>query len=153
MAGGGKGKGMEGMAALERQLDKLELLASGTKDKILRAGVRAGGNVFAKEMRRSAPKGDVAHKTYKGRLVSPGFAARNVKVTTPRKARSKHHATALIGVRSEAFYVLQFVELGTSKFPAEPWAVPAYERAKHKAIEAYKDRVIKRILKITRSGK
>jgi hypothetical protein len=31
-------------------------------------------------------------------------------------------------VRREAFYAVQFVELGTSKMPARPWLRPAHRR-------------------------
>jgi HK97 gp10 family phage protein len=64
-------------------------------------------------------------RTYLGRLVTPGFTQRNVasKVTLDRGKTVVH---AMIGVKPEAFYALQFVELGTSKMAKRPWLEPSF---------------------------
>lgn len=66
------------------------------------------------------------HRTYQGRLVSAGFASRNVIVRTSIN-RSKTAAFAQLGVRKEAFYAINFFELGTATIGAQPWLVPAFD--------------------------
>ena len=69
-------------------------------------------------MKAAIPVGKVAHKTYKGRLVAPGFAKRNVK----RRSWGKNgRAGVIIGVAAEAFYAVQFVDRGTKKMTARNW--------------------------------
>lgn len=114
---------LEGVAELTRKLDSLKKLDDG---KALRAAVRAGIKPAADRAKATAPVGTEAHRTYKGRLVAPGFTRRSVRSVT-KMSRDKQKATALLGVRAEAFYSLQFIELGTSKFPKRPWLRPAFE--------------------------
>ncbi len=114
---------LEGVAALTRQLEEL---GKAVKGKALRSAVRAGGNAVKKVAKANIPVGKAAHKTHKGRLVAPGFSQRSVRVVT-KLDRTGEKATAAIGVRSEAFYAVQFVELGTSEMPAHPWLRPAME--------------------------
>jgi hypothetical protein len=35
----------------------------------------------------------------------------------------------MLGVRPEAFYAVQFIELGTSKIPKRPWLEPAFRQS------------------------
>jgi HK97 gp10 family phage protein len=112
---------LEGVAALTRQLDEL---GKAVKGKALRGAVRTAANVVKKAAQARVPVGTEMHKTYKGRLVAPGFAQRSVRVVT-KLDRTGEKASAAIGVRREAFYAVQFLELGTSKLPARPWLRPA----------------------------
>src|SRR5690606_16595791 len=67
-------------------------------------------------------------KTYKGRLRTPGFASRSVA----RKAKVSRDGTSvmvMLGVKPEAFYALQFHELGTSKIPKKPWLEPSFRQS------------------------
>lgn len=114
---------LEGVAELTRKLDALGKLEEG---KALRAAVRAGIKPATERAKAMAPVGEVAHKTYKGRLVAPGFLRRSIRSVT-KLSKDKQKATALLGVRAEAFYGVQFVELGTSRMPASPWLRPAFE--------------------------
>jgi HK97 gp10 family phage protein len=94
------------------------------------------------------------HRTYKGRLVTSGFASRSLRLQVKYDKRGRAFAT--IGVLAEAFYALQFFELGTSTIPARPWLVPAFESAKHDTVrkvgEVLKAR-IERIAKKRAAGK
>ena len=94
--------------------------------KALGAAARAGIKPALDRAKATIPVGEVAHRTYKGRLVAPGFASRNVFVKV-NLSRDKQAAFARLGVAREAFYAVQFVELGTSKLPKQPWLVPAFE--------------------------
>lgn len=112
-----------GVAELDRQLAELGAAVTG---KALRAAVRAGGTVVKKAAQARIPKGSRAHKTHKGRLVAPGFSSRSVRVAT-RVDKTGQKASAAIGVRGEAFYAAQFVELGVPSrgIAARPWLRPA----------------------------
>ena len=120
---------VEGMAELSRKLAKLGV-EMGVKT--LRSAAMATTTPVFKEMKAAIPVGKKAHKTHKGRLVAPGFAKRNVK----RRSRvNKGVVSVVIGVASEAFYAVQFVDPGTKKMTARRWfkirfikAVPAMER-------------------------
>jgi HK97 gp10 family phage protein len=138
-------KALDGVAELNR---KLNLLADPKENaKVLRQSAGAAMRVVQKEARARVPQGSVAHKTYKGRLVAPGFARRSLRVVTSAKDGT---ATARLGVRAEAFYALQFIELGTSKIPRTPWLVPAFEAKKDDALQALSDAMRVRIEKIAK---
>ena len=75
-----------------------------------------------------APVDPYPRKTYKGRLVTPGFASRSV-VRRGFISRDKKTATIIIGVRPEAFYAISFVEFGNSRQAARPWLEPSFRRS------------------------
>jgi HK97 gp10 family phage protein len=114
---------LAGLRDLTRRLRALGRLEDG---KAIRAAVREAIKPALKRAKQTVPVGSYAHKTYRGRLVGPGFLKRSIRVETVL-SRDKQSASALLGVRREAFYGLQFVELGTSKMPAQPWLIPAFE--------------------------
>ncbi len=66
-------------------------------------------------------------KTHKGKLTAPGFASRNMRIATSL-SRDKTRVRAMVGPRSEAFYVTQFLEVGTSSHRRTPFLVPALEQ-------------------------
>ena len=111
-----------GAAQLSRQLAALEQQVAG---KALRGAALSATLPTLRHAQATIPVGRVPHTTYKGRLVAPGFARRSLR----RATRLTHRGTRVsvrIGVRREAFYAVQFLELGTSKMPKQPWLVPAY---------------------------
>lgn len=95
--------------------------------------------------RASVPVGTVAHKTYKGRTVTPGFAQRSVKRAVTARRGSKNIVRAMVGVSREAFYALAFVERGTSKMPARPWLVPAFDATKGQVLGRFQQSLKRRI--------
>lgn len=139
------GSGLEGVAALTKQL--AELGDPKETQRALRSAVAAAMRKVAKVAKATAPVGTEGHKTYKGRLVAPGFAKRSIKVTS-RINRNTGNAEALLGVRKEAFYALQFIELGTAKIPAAPWMVPAFESQEDEALRAIGANMRKRLDRI-----
>lgn len=91
---------------------------------ILRSAVRAGIRPAFKRAQQTIPIGKAAHRTYKGRLVAPGFSKRSLRIVT-KVSQDKQTVSAALGVRREAFYAVLFEELGTAKMPARPWLRPA----------------------------
>lgn len=124
---------MDGFAALAAKL-------KGLRDpkevgRTLKTGVSRAMNDVAKVARQYIPEGIDAHKTYKGRLVAPGFAKRSIRVISKVDSNGQR-AYALLGVRAEAYYAVQFVELGTSKMYARLWLRPAFNASKDPMIKA-----------------
>jgi len=124
---------VEGVEKLGKQLRNLGRLAEG---RILRAAARAGIQPALARAKALIPVGVDEHRTYKGRDVRPGFARKSVRAIVAVN-RDKTVATAVLGVRAEAFYAVQFVELGTSKTPAQPWLRPAFQSSEQSAISEF----------------
>lgn len=147
---------LEGYAELSKQL---QLLADPKQQaNALRESVRKPMQEILKTARaniaRISPGKADLHRTYKGRLVSAGFASRNLKVVV-KMNKSKTSASALLGVSKEAFYAVQFFELGTAYIPKQPWLVPAFESQKDPAIRRVGDVLkarVERIAKMRAAG-
>lgn len=127
---------------------KLEALSDLDRGKVIRSAGNAAGMVVVKRARATVPVGGVPHKTYKGRWVSPGFLQRSIKKTS-RLSRDKHGITVRIGVKSEAFYGVNFLELGTSTQPAQPWLRPALESTRNEQVAIMRAKILERIKKIS----
>lgn len=132
--------GIRGMRELQAQLASLQ------PKQIKRALVKATGDAMdpvLEAARAAAPQRDPSDglkKTYKGRRVAPGFLARNIeKKAVVAKDGSK--VTAMVGPTNEAFYGTAFVEIGTSRQPAQPFLVPALERNQDTVVSRLKDRL------------
>lgn len=117
------------LAQLARGNEMTNALRAGVRDPMKKVVLgRARTNLSAISPGRT-PK----HRTYKGNIVDAGFALKSLKVVT-RTNRMKTLFTAILGVAAEAFYVLQFFELGTAYLPAHPWLVPAFEASQDAAL-------------------
>lgn len=103
---------IEGLKALSKQLEKLgkEL---GTKT--LRNASRSAMAPTHKKIKALTPVGKRAHRTYKGRLVAPGFLKRSIRLGSRAK---KGYVTASISAKPEAFYGM-FLVIGTKKIAAK----------------------------------
>lgn len=143
---------LQGVADLR---GKLEQLARGSEiTNALRASVRDPMKKVVLPKARDnlaaiSPGKTPLHKTYRGRLVSAGFAARSLKVVV-RANRAKTLFTALLGVAAEAFYVVQFFELGTAFIPAHPWLVPAFESSQDPALRQITESLRKAVDRIAK---
>lgn len=142
-----RSRGLEGVAELMNKLGELGRLEDG---KALRNATRAAGKVVANRARELIPKGEEAHRTYKGRLVGGGFSSRSIRYIASL-SKDKQKATVVVGVRSEAFYAVQFVELGTSKMEKRPWLRPAFQSTIDQQQQALADHLRKTIEKIAKA--
>ena len=104
-----------------------------------------------REAKNRAPRGDRAHKTYRGRLVAPGFLSRNIKKKT-FKSRSGSFASASVSASTEAFYGTQFVERGTKYNPAQKWLGPAFLSKKNDVLKRFNSRLRKKINDIAKKS-
>lgn len=145
---------LQGFAALDAKL--AELADPKQQASALRASVSQPMRKVMKKAQanvaRLSPGKTPMHRTYKGRLVSAGFASRSLRVKTIM-SKDKQRATAMLGVLSEAFYAVQFFELGTATIPRQPWLVPAFESSKKDMVEGIADVLRKRIAKIAAQSK
>ena len=96
-----------GVEALLKDFGKLE---AATGQKVMKQAASAAVNPVVRQIKAAAPIGRDVHRTYKGRLVAPGFLQRNIS----KKTRAKGGFVAVsIGLKSqEAFYGLQFLDEG-----------------------------------------
>lgn len=139
---------LQGSADLIKKLQALGALDNGN---IMLGAVRAGMKEAQKLAEQKIPVGRRMHRTYKGRVVAPGFGKRSLRIVTTRKTDSGLPA-ALLGVRKEAYYETQFLERGTSKMKAQPWLRSAFynsQGAQQRAIVAY---LKKRLEKLISTG-
>lgn len=117
--------------------------------KNLKGAVRRAIEEAEHKARARIPQGTVAHKTYRGRLVSPGFALSTLGVRTFLDKKTGA-AVAILGVGAEAFYAVQFIEFGTSRMPAQPWLRPSFEESESKMLSDLAEELKKRVDRITR---
>lgn len=115
--------GLEGVADLTK---KLIDIGGAMAPKELRGTVKGALEEAEHLARARIPQGTEPHKTYRGRLVSPGFAVSTLHIETSLNKKTGA-AVASLGTSREAFYATLFVELGTVNTPAQPWLRPAFE--------------------------
>jgi hypothetical protein len=123
----------EGFAELSAKLSQLadpkdqkKALAEAVRTPMRQVMLKARGNLTG---RKISPGNRKLHLTYRGRYVSSGFASRNLRVIVKHSRQQKGSATAILSTRKEAYYVLQFHELGTRNLRKREWLVPAFESA------------------------
>ena len=135
---------VDGLKALN---DKLASLKRETSVKALRSAAMAATLSTVKEMAAAAPKGTTTHRTYKGRLVAPGFLSRSVK----RKSWVDKKTGAVrvaIGVKREAFYGVTFLDKGTKKIAGTRWFQSRFESNSGKMVSLFKQKLAERIKKV-----
>lgn len=132
-------------------IKKLALIGGLDDGKIIVSAVRAGLTEAKKVAIQKIPKGTRSHRTYKGRIVAPGFASRNIKIIVQRRS-DKKGATAMLGVAKEAYYAVQFVERGTKKMAKQPWLRPAFYETADKQQSTMVAYLNKRFAKIAKDG-
>lgn len=135
--------GLEGAAELDRRLANLSLVAQG---RALRSAIRAGIRPAERRWKETIVQGSKAHRTYKGRLVGPGFSSRNIRVITVISP-DKQKVAAVMGVRREAFYAVQFVDrrLGKSRNTGRASLLPSFESTGPQQLAAMSAQLKKRI--------
>lgn len=151
---------------IEELMRKFDMLKTAGKEKALKAAVRSAANVVVKEAKARIPVGSMSHRVggrkalaakrnraarerIQGVLVSPGFARRSIVARTYTD-RKTGRVGAVIGVRAQAYYAVQFVEMerGKSKAKGRPWLRPAFQSSEPKMISEFHrafQRVIQRL--------
>lgn len=138
--------GLEGVKNLTGKLTELGAKLAARE---LRGTVKAALQEAEHQARTAIPVGEVAHRTYRGRIVSPGFALSTLHIETKLDKRTGS-AIAFLGVGREAFYAVQFLELGTAKMAARPWLRPAFIGSQDAMLQAIGNELRDRVERIAR---
>jgi hypothetical protein len=139
---------------------KLELMGQRAGARALSSAIGRATTPVVRAMRAVAPKGTRAHKTYKGRLVAPGFASRQI-ARRSRFNKATGTASVTIGVRPEAFYLIQFYDQRPGRTPytvssrrvkgkgrkaikpytlrARPWFSSVFIQAQNQMLSSFRD--------------
>lgn len=97
------------LAGVRDLMKRLDRLGGELQAKTMKAVVHQAMTPARRQAKLSVPVGTKIHKTYKGRWVPPGFAKASIRV----KSRIEEGAAvAVMGVKKEAFYAVQFLERG-----------------------------------------
>lgn len=111
----------------------------------IRNAARAALKPTADKVKAIAPIGTESHRTFKGRLVAPGFASRNININS-YIFKDKTGAGATVGTKAEAFYLRMFQEIGTRFQPAQPTLRPAYEITRRVMEQRFRIELRKKII-------
>lgn len=135
---------VEGLNDLLKKLHKIE--AATAKKHLRSAAMFATGPTF-RAMKAAAPRGTEAHRTYKGRLVAPGFLGRSVRRVTKFKGGKMR---LMIGVRREALYGVTFLDEGTKKVAGRHWFKSRFESDADTIALRFRDKLKQRIEAVAR---
>lgn len=109
----------------DKLAQQLAYLANGALTvSILRPTVKKAMEIAYDRAQALIPTSAEKHKSYLGHELPPGFAKASIRIIT-RQRSDKQAVTAIMGVRKEAYYAVQFVEIGTAKQQAQPWLRPS----------------------------
>ena len=156
MARGYKLKDSKHVEGLKDLSEKLEKLGQQTGGKALRNAVEFSQRPTLREIGMAAPVGKRgSHKTYRGRTVPSGFLKKNIK----RKSwidRKWGSVKYVIGVSQEAFYGVQFLDVGWtpkggSYIPGTHWFRNVFERNSQRSVATMKARLKTNIEKVAKS--
>ena len=131
----------DGFQALARRFRKLEIKTQG---KMLGQVANYAMTPVVKAAKRNAPVGKVAHKTHKGKLVAPGYGKRTIKKRMI-KWKDGNGVNIIVGPAKDAYYLTQFVEIGTFKQPRQDWLLKSYRQTKNIVEQRFSDRLGKKI--------
>lgn len=112
---------IHGFAGLDKKLKALG--DQKTVIKITKSAVNKSLTPVVKAARQNVPQGTAPHKTYKGRIVSPGFASRNIGKSVKR---FQDKISGIVGAKNEAFYAI-FFETGTKHMDKKPWLAKSFK--------------------------
>lgn len=147
---------LTGLKELNAKLVKLD---SKLAAKTLKGAMMFATGPTVKEMKLAVPKGKKAHRTHKGRLVAPGFLSRSI---VRRGALGKNGYGLKIGVKSEAFYGVSFLDKSitvTSRkgkkikpytIKADNWFKSRFEKNQAQILKRFKDKLAQRVAEAVR---
>ena len=133
---------IDGMKELQRKIAEIQ---NETSPALTAASLRAALKPMQEAAISNAPLGDKAHRSYKGRLLSPGFLKRNIKL---KKIKGKNVGYTL-AARDEAFYG-RIIEYGFKGVPGNEWLGGAYEDTKDQVMNNFLVEVSKRLVRASK---
>jgi len=143
-----------GFEELAKKFRKLEMK---TQDKLTTQVPRFAMTPVRDAGRSNGPKGIRGHFVARKRVskahgaartggiyVPPGYGARSIDIDVKRWS-NKAGATVSVGPSSNAFYLTQFVEIGTGKQPRQDWLLKTYRQTKSQVEKRFADRMGQKI--------
>ena len=137
---------MGNVTGLKELSDQLSRLERATAIKAMRSAAMGATLPTTKEMRAAAPRGRNVHRTYKGRLVAPGFLSRSI-IRKARVNKKTGGASVAIGVKREAFYGIAFLDRGTKNIRGSSWFVSKFKKNSGNIVQLFKTKLAARIAK------
>ena len=137
---------MGNVTGLKELSDQLVRLERATAIKAVRSAAMSATLPTTKEMRAAAPRGRYAHRTYKGRLVAPGFLSRSV-IRRARANKTTGAVSVAIGVKREAFYGIAFLDRGTKNIRGTSWFASKFKKNSGNIVQLFKVKLAARIAK------
>lgn len=139
------------LAGAAECIQKLQALGALDGGSIARGAVHAGMTEVLKLAQAKIPVGTRIHRTYKGRLVAPGFGRSSLRIVTTTKTNDGLIA-ALLSVRAEAYYETRFLEKGTRKIRGVHWLLQSFNQAQDAMKGATVAYLQKKVLKLAADG-
>lgn len=133
----------EGFESLDKLFKEMGAAASG---KVLRQSVTYAVTPVVQQARKTAPVGSKEHRTYKGRLVFPGFLSRNIGKKS-FLSRSKSFASVTVSMVGEAWYGKLFSSAVKKDraFPHNDFLEQAFDSKKEQMLTRFYDKLGKSI--------
>lgn len=139
--------------------NKMQELGAALEVKVIRSAAMSATLPTVRAMQAAAPRARGAYRTYKGRLVGPGFVGRSV---TRKSSFNKQtgRVIVLMGVRREAFHGVTFLDKGlnvTSRkgkaikpysIKASNWFQSRFEGDTGPIVDRFKAKLLERFLKL-----
>lgn len=129
-----------GPELIKQLTDLSSALGVKKSESVLKRAAKFAMTPTLKEARTTVPVGTEPHKTYRGQVVDPGFAAKNL-IAVSKIDRKAQTVRGMVGPTSEAFYATQFIELGTSKIEPNPWLETAFRRTQPEVTSRFQSRI------------
>jgi HK97 gp10 family phage protein len=129
------------ISGLEDLQKRLEELPQKVAKKDLRSVLRAGANVFKKDMVNTAPKDsgflsehiNVTTRLRSDELAGSAFVGPNNKAVYPARKPSWHARTARL--------VAGWLEFGSSRMAKKPWLTQSFETQKEKVVAVVEEKL------------
>jgi len=131
---------IDGFDVLYKELEKLGAKL-GTKT--MRSALVAATKPLKAKYKMIAPVGSEPHRTYKGRLVAPGFLSRSIVSA----ASTKHGKISIrLGVKREAFYGVTFLdEKGARNITPFHWFKREFVNSENDLVENFRKELRKKL--------
>lgn len=169
---------LTGVKELTRKLNQLD---GKLAIKTLRSALFKATTPVVRQMKAQVPVGTQAHRTYRKRLVSPGFSRRSIKRVTGKKYLGQGKLSIAIGVKAEDFYAIRFYDQGPHTITRrrqqtnvkasghvgnrrrtvnikpytlrrKPWFESVFRTNHSRMLTSIKENLITEIAKVTRNG-
>lgn len=132
------------LSGIEELLAKLQKVSKNV-ELVKEKALKKGAEVIRKSMQEKAPRGDKLASTQKahpGKIYAMEHLKDNIIISDIKGEGSEQHVD--VGPQEDFFYA-KFLEFGTSKMHAQPFAEPGFLEKRNEALEAIADEIRKAV--------